>query len=291
MRVTDRMVFRQSIFDIGNKRNELYLLQRQGSSQKQFQELEEDPIAAERIRLLREAKQATLHFEKNITRSHTQLEAADEALGEATNAAIRAKELALAASNEVWTPAQRAIIADEVDSLFKSMVGVANTKAAGEYVFGGYLTDQRPFQDDGTFIGNDSYKEVDVGPNARQVVNVSGARAFTITGGTDVFASLDNLRVALRANDLAGIRTEIDSLDNIVDQLARGRTDSGLKLNQLEVASAVRDRLEDSLTKEESRLIDIDPVKVFLEMNETSKALQDALTVSQRVTSTSILGQ
>jgi flagellar hook-associated protein 3 FlgL len=291
MRVTEKMVFRQSIFDIGNKRMDLFALQRQGATQKKFQDLEEDPVAAERIRMLREAKQATLHYEKNITRSHTQLEAADEALGEATNIAIRAKELALSASNETWTGPQRAIIADEVDSLFKSMIGVANTRAAGEYVFGGFLTDQRPFLDDGSFLGNDSQKQVDVGPNARQVVNISGARAFTAAGGIDVFTSLDSLRTALNTNDMATIRTELDNLDVIIDQLARGRTDAGLKLNQLDVAGAVRNRLEDSLTKEESRLIDIDPVKVFLELNETGKALQDALSVSQRVTSLSFFGQ
>ncbi|MCU0662343.1 MAG: flagellar hook-associated protein FlgL [Myxococcota bacterium] len=291
MRVTERMVFRQTTFDIGNKRAEYYDLQRQGATQKKFQELEEDPISAERIRLLREAKQATLHFEKNITRSHTQLEAADEALGEATNVAIRAKELALSASNETWTAMQRSIIADEVDSLFKSMVGVANTQAAGEYVFGGFLTDQRPFLDNGTYIGNDNQKEIDVGPNARQVVNVSGARAFTVTGGNDVFASLDSLRTALRNNDVPAVRTELDNLDNIIDQLSRGRTDAGLKLNQLDVASAVRNRLEDALTKEESRLLDIDPVKVFLELNETGKALQDAIAVSDRVTNMSFVGQ
>lgn len=240
--------------------------------------------------MLQEAKEATFHYEDNITRSRTQLSAADSALDEATTIIVRAKELAVAAATETVSAEQRAIIAQEVQSLHESMVIAANTQAAGEYIFGGFLTDQEPFQSDGTYLGDNGSKEVDVGPNSRLEVNVSGADAFTAAGGMDLFATLENLRVALATDDIPGIRTGIDNMDQALTQISRARTDTGLKLNRLDVASSVRDRLEDSITNEMSQYIDIDSVEVFLELNATTSALQSAISVSQKVTNTSILG-
>ena len=290
MRVTERIVFRHAVSDVMNLRSRLFTLQQQGATGKRFQSIEEDPTSAERIRMLREAREATLHYETNIIRSKTQLEAADAALDEATNLLIRAKELAIAGSNETMTAEQRAIYGQEVDSLFESMVGVANTEAAGEFVFGGFLVNQEPFQTDGTFLGDNGQKEVDVGPSSRVQVNVSGDDTFTVSGGIDVFTALSDLQTALNTNDLNGIRTAIDQMDLAQTQISNGRTDAGLKLNRLDVASAVRTRLEDSLTSEESDILDVDSVEVFMDLNATLSALQSAVSVSQRVVNTPIIG-
>ncbi|MCP4679840.1 MAG: flagellar hook-associated protein 3 [Deltaproteobacteria bacterium] len=290
MRVTDRIVYRQSIADVSKMRERLFDLQRQGATGKRFSSLEEEPTTAARIRMLKEAQEATLHYEKNITRSKTQLEAADSALNEATNLLIRAKEIALSTSNATVSTEQRLIVAQEAGSLFDSMVGVANTQAAGEFVFGGYLTDTQPFQADGTFIGDNGQKEVDVGQSSRLTVNVSGENTFTVAGGIDIFGAIDGLQTALAADNIPGIQASIDTIEQALTQISGGRTDAGLKLNQLDIASAVRTRLEDSLTTEKSELIDIDSVEVFVELNATLSALQEAVRVSQRVTETSVLG-
>jgi flagellar hook-associated protein 3 FlgL len=290
MRVTDKVVYHQSIYDVSKIRSSLFTLQRQGATGKQFHSIEEDPTSAERIRMLQEAKEATLHYKDNITRSKTQLSAADSALDEATTIIIRAKELAVAAASDTVSAEQRTIIAQEVESLHESLVVAANTKAAGEYIFGGFLTDREPFQSDGAYVGDNGSKQVDVGPSFRLEVNVSGANAFTAAGGMDLFAELENLRAALAANNVAGIRTGIDNMDQGLTQISRARTDTGLKLNRLDVAGAVRDRLEDSITAETSQYIDIDSVEVFLELDATTSALQSAISVSQKVTNTSILG-
>ena len=100
MRVTDKVVYHQSIYDVSKIRSSLFTLQRQGATGKQFHSIEEDPTSAERIRMLQEAKEATLHYKDNITRSKTQLSAADSALDEATTIIIRAKELAVAAASD-----------------------------------------------------------------------------------------------------------------------------------------------------------------------------------------------
>jgi flagellar hook-associated protein 3 FlgL len=289
MRVTDKVVYRQSIYDVSNIRSKLFDLQRQGATGKQFQSIEEDPTSAERIRMLQESKQAMLHYGDNITRSKTQLEAADSALDEASNLVIRAKELAIAASTATVSAEQRTIISQEIQSLYESMLSAANTQAAGEYVFGGFLTDQRPFLNNGTFIGNTGSKEVDVGPNSRIEVNVSGAGAFTAAGGLDIFTELDNLRNALATNNLAGIQAGIDTMEQSLTQISSARTDAGLKLNRLDVAGSVRDRLEDSITTETSKYIDADSVEVYMDLSATTSALQAAIEVSQKVSNTSIL--
>jgi flagellar hook-associated protein 3 FlgL len=289
MRITDHMTYRQAMQDVQRQRTAAYTLQSQAGTGKKFDSISEDPVGAERVRLLRASKEAIGHNQDNITRSKTQLDAADGALDEATSIVIRAKELALAMANETTSPEQRQIASEELDSLFSSLVTVANTKAAGEYVFGGYQTDAPPFQDDGTYVGDSGMKEVEVGPSQRLVVNVSGENAFTAAGGTDVFAEFQALSTALAADDTTGIQNAVGTLDDVLTQITSARTDAGLKLNQLDVASNVATRIGDSLTKEESEVIDIDTVEVFLDLNETVTALQYAVSVSEKLTQTSLL--
>ncbi len=290
MRITDRTVYRQAAFDVGLIRSQLFDLQRQGATGQKFHSLEDDPTSAERLRMIQEAQESTLHYEQNISRSRTQLDTVDVALEEATTIIIRAKELALAMSTDTISADERLMVADEVQSLYESMLGVANTKAAGEYIFGGFYTDSSPFLTNGTFVGNSGEKEVDVGPSARLVVNVSGEDTFTVSGGIDIFAEIDGLRAAMATDDVANIRASIDVMDQALTQITRGRTDAGLKLNQIDVASAVRTRLEDSLTAEKSQLLDIDPIEVLLDLNLTTTALQNAIQVSTRVINTSLIG-
>ena len=283
------MIFRQAVRDVSRQRSRYFDLQTQAATGKKFQGIDDDPVSAERVRMLREAREATLHYEKNITRSKTQLDTADTALGEASNLVIRAKELALAMGNEVVSPDQRAIVAAEAQSLYDSMLNVANTQAAGEFIFAGFQSRTRPFLANGTYVGDSNLKQVDVGPSSRQEVGVSGELAFSVAGGIDIFNELANLVTALQTDNDAGIQAAIDTMDQALTQLSRVRTDAGLKLNQLDVASAVRKTLEDSLTEEESGVIDIDPVAVFMDLNETAKALQEAMAVSRRATDNTLL--
>jgi len=289
MRITDHMTYRQAMQDVQRQRTAAYTLQSQAGTGKKFDSISDDPVGAERVRLLRSSQEAITHYQENITRSKTQLDAADGALDEATSIVIRAKELAIAMANETTSPEQRQIASEELDSLFSSLVTVANTKAAGEYVFGGFQTDAPPFQADGTYDGDSGMKEVEVGPSQRLIVNVSGENTFTAAGGTDVFAELQALSTALAADDTAGIQNAVGTLDDVLTQITSARTDAGLKLNQLDVASNVATRIGDSLTKEESEVIDIDTVEVFLDLNETVTALQYAVSVSEKLTATSLL--
>jgi flagellar hook-associated protein 3 FlgL len=289
MRITDHMTYRQAARDVQRQRTAAYELQAQAASGKKFQSISEDPVGAERVRLLRSSKEAITHYQENITRSKTQLDSADGALDEATSIVVRAKEISMAMANETTSPEQRQIAADEIASLFSSLVTVANTRAAGEYIFGGYQTDAPPFQSDGTYDGDSGMKEVEVGPSQRLTVNVSGEDAFTASGGLDVFGELQALQTALNADDTAGIQNAVGTLDDALTQITSARTDAGLKLNQLDVAGNVCTRISDSLTTEESGVIDTDTVQVFLDLNETTSALENAIAVSRKMMDVSLM--
>lgn len=289
MRVTESAVYRQAIKNISSVQSELFTIQEQAATGKKFQNIEDDPISAERIRLLQESQEKVTQYQENITRSRTQLEAADTALGEATNILIQAKEISIAAASDTYSAEDRAIFAQEVESLYESLVGIANTSAGGEYIFGGFMTDQAPFLNDGTFIGNNGSKEVDVGLSSRIEVNVSGADAFTVAGGIDVFQALEDLQTALEINDEAAIDAAIDIMESGVNQVSSARTDAGLKLNRLDVADSIATQLEDSLTSEKSDYIDIDTVQVLVDLNAAVTALENVLSVSQTVLGVSIL--
>jgi flagellar hook-associated protein 3 FlgL len=275
--------------DIQRQSAEVYSLQQQAISGRRVQRIQDDPAAAARYRLICEAKSASEDHARNITLSRTNLEAADSALSEAGNLILRAKEIAVAMATDTMSAEERQVAAQEVESLYRAMLGLANTKVAGEFIFAGYSTDQRPFLADGTYVGDDGVKRVEVGQGATAEVSVSGSEAFTAAGGADIFGALEDLRQGLLADDVPAITASIDVMDDAQTQLISARADAGLKANGLDVAEAVRARLEDTLLAEASDLVDIDAVGVFLSLNAAMNSLQQAITVSSQLARTSLL--
>jgi len=289
MRVTERQMLNLATRDVQRKSAQVYSLQRQAISGRRVQQIQDDPAAAARYRLIREAQSASEDHARNITLSRTSLEAADSALSEAGNLILRAKEISVAMGTGTMSAEERQVAAQEVASLYQAMLGLANTKVAGEYIFAGYSTDQRPFLADGSYVGDDGVKRVVVGQGAAVEVSVSGSEAFTAAGGVDVFGALEDLRQALLTDDVPTIVASIDVMDDVQTQLISARADAGLKANGLDVAEAVRARLEDTLLAEASDLVDIDSVEVFLSLNAATNSLQQAITVSSQLVGTSML--
>lgn len=240
-----------------------------------------DPVAAATLVRLRSAQAATASYRSGIDTVSGDVALAESTLAEAADVMAQAREIALQGSNDTLSASERSLLADQLRGLKERLVGLANTRGARGYVFGGTATTTAAFAADGSFLGNDEVQLLEVGPGQTSVVNASGARAFTAAGGTDVFLQLDGLITALAANDGVAVRATLPGVEAARDQLVEEQARTGLKLERLTTSDEVLDTLEVALAAESARIGEVDVTDAYTRLTELSEALDRAVTVSR----------
>jgi flagellar hook-associated protein 3 FlgL len=173
-----------------------------------------------------------------------------------------------------------------VTQLRQSLVGLANTQIGDVFVFGGTATQTPPFSTTGVFLANDNPIELEVADGMRVRANSSGAQAFTIAGGRDVFADLDALATSLAANDVVGVQTAIGNIDDGHAQVTKTRADAGVTIDRMRTASTVTSSAEVALRELRAGEEEADAIQAFADLAKAQAAYERALEVTKRMLST-----
>jgi flagellar hook-associated protein 3 FlgL len=164
---------------------------------------------------------------------------AENALASAGDIMSQVQAIAVQASNDPLTAAQRAALGLQVSGLRDQIIGLANSRGASGFLFGGTRTDIEPFDPLGAFLGNDVPTNIEISDGVTARSNASGARAFTAAGGRDIFTDLQTLSTALAANNMPAIRTAVGDIAAGHLQLVNGRVETGLRGEQIRSAAEV----------------------------------------------------
>jgi flagellar hook-associated protein 3 FlgL len=220
----------------------------------------DDPIAAAELTRLTAAQAHTTQFQKAVSSVRGDAQIAEGVLGEAGD---------------------RASLADEVKTLKAHLVGLANTKGSNGFLFGGTQTEAAPFDAAGAFTGNDDAHQVEVSPGLSVRANASGADAFTLQGGTDVFATVDALEAGLRANNGAAISGTLTAVEASRDQITRVRADSGLLLDRLDATDSALSQAQLTLGTRAVAVGQADPFTSYSDLTRLNNALTQAIAVAR----------
>ena len=221
-----------------------------------------------------------------IARAEGELTAAEGALASAADLLKRAREIAVQMADGSISATDRVVAANEVTQLRQSLVGLANTQVGDVYVFGGTATQTPPFSATGVFLANDNPIELEVADGMRVRANSSGAQAFTIAGGRDVFADLDAFATALAANDVVGVQTAIGNIDDGNAQVTKTRADAGVTVDRMRTASTVTSSAEVALRELRAGEEESDAIQAFADLAKAQAAYERALEVTKRMLST-----
>jgi flagellar hook-associated protein 3 FlgL len=283
MRVTDTMLWEMSRKHLVRAQARLFVATRRASSGLRLERPSDGPADVAQLRSV-DASLARLRAgEASSSRAELGLRVSEGALAEVGSLLARAREITVVGADGAQSQDSRRALADEVASLRGEVRALANTQAAGVYVFGGFKTGAPPFLSDGTFVGDDGSREVEVLPGLRVAANVSGAKAFTAAGGVDVFAVLDQLEADLRADDANAVAARMADIDGASRQVLAQRVDAGNRLARIQSSDAVRG---DSIARfEEARsgLRDADVPAVIAEMAQAQNSLQLALQTAKQI--------
>lgn len=288
-RVTQSMMNDQLIGQVRILQRRLLDAQDALSSGKSLREASDDPTGAAIVNGLRAQSADLKSLSSTISFGRAVLTAQDDALNQAQNLMVRAKEIASQEAGGLATATTRAQAAEEVDALERQMIALGNTSIDGRHVFGGLASGTDPFagMDDPGFdplnpyAGSSDPFSIRTAPETTVRLSTPGDQVF----GSSIKA-LDDLRQALTAGNSS--TANIDPLSAAADDLRAERTSVGGRARQLEDRAS---EITSSVAKVTARLGDIegaDYASTISELTQLQTALQATLASNQTL-KTSIL--
>ncbi len=306
MRVTAN-TFPNSLLDqLGRLANRQNNLQTQAATGQKLAQPEDNPTAMRRVLDMQNESAGIVQYERNIDRHQELATASFAAFKGLKTVSDRAGEIATLADG-LKSPAELAILADEVNALILQAAQVANTQNRGSYLFSGTRSDTAPFEvaTDAsgqvtavTYQGNTDLSESEIARNVTLSSQTLGANS-TGTGprglitdsrvGADFFNHLITLRDNLRAGDLTGIAGDRTRLAADEENLIFHMGTSGAVQARLETTKAIGSSRNQTLEQLVSSEADADLTQTIVRLNEVQTAYQAALQSAGTILNRSLL--
>ena len=292
MRVTNRMSSETINRELYKNHQLLLEAQIRLATGKKINKASDDPSGMRKVLDYRRVLSSIDQYNSNITHGKSKLQVTETALEEVVDSLYRAKTLAIQyGSNQ--DPAKAQAI---VESIYETIMDIANTRFGDSYIFAGYETDATPFEKDAdwvaTYNGDDGDIKVLVEDGVEVKVNATGRDVFDVGGtggGTDVFAALTALRDAIIAGDHDAAMTQASIIDSAIDQVETIATEISIYYGRLNSAenhlSMYKSNIEDMLIDTES----IDTAQAIMELKLQETAYTVCLETASRLIQPSLI--
>lgn len=272
----------------------------------------DDPASAARSARLARTQADNARYASGLDLAEQRLGVMDTSLGGVSNQLTRLKELALQASSETASPADRHAVLTEAQQIQQSLVGLANARdGVGQYLFAGARGSQPAFVQDAatggvTYQGLGAAAPVAVGPAAAIVTADAGGAIFGTladAGGRTLFGVVEDFIAALQTpapatGDSAGLAAQRTAFGAAVDRLsaagntvAIARASIGARLNRVESERTALAANGTDVAKARSALDDTDFAQTVTELQKASTILTAAQKTFAQVSSLSLFNE
>ena len=142
MRITNKMMTNNALYNINNNKNLLSNLEQQYSSGKKITKPSDDPIVAVRaLKFRTNLSELNQYYEKNIPDALAWMDVTESALNTVNDIITSMNTYCNQGANDYPTAEDRNAIATNLEQLRGQLYQEGNTNYAGRYVFSGYKTD------------------------------------------------------------------------------------------------------------------------------------------------------
>ncbi|PKH55726.1 flagellar hook-associated protein 3 [Shewanella sp. Choline-02u-19] len=177
MRISTAQMFHQNLNSVTQKQSATSQIIEQLSTGKRVNTAGDDPVAAVGIDNLKQQNSVVDQFLKNIDYATNRLSVSESKLGSAETVTSSIREQVLRSVNGTLSDSDRQTIADEMRGSLEELMAIANSKdESGNYLFGGFNTNNQPFEFDAS--GNAIYN------------GDSGVRGSIVATGVTVGANI-----------------------------------------------------------------------------------------------------
>jgi flagellar hook-associated protein 3 FlgL len=285
MRITDSMVYSQSLLRLQNQFAALNVASAQVTTGTRNAELSDDPSAGNQVLQIDTTNRQVTQYQRNITSATAQSNAEESTLDQLTDLLSRAQELATTGATDTDTASGRAASGAEVDAILQQAISLGNLQVGDQYIFGGSATAAPPFETDGTYIGDNNARQTVINQGETITATHTGQQIFVDSG---VLSSLSTLRDALNSNDVTGVRNALTTLSTAFDSTQTTLAQVGARSDALTAAGSALTTQTTELANTRSTLADIPTDEAALNLANVQNALQAGILATTKVLNLSL---
>lgn len=281
-RVTNLTMSANAQRTLQTQQSKLAELQEKATTLNKISRPSDDPAATAQALETRSLLAANAQYGRNIDDGNTWLTAADSALEQATNVMHKIKDLTVLAGNGSLPQSGKDAIANELDSLNKDLVSIANSKHLGRNIFAGSSDAASAFTGAPPALDGLPKSPVERRISATETVRVDAdGKTIFGSGNGSVFDTVKKMADDLRAG--ADVTPWIGQVDTAFKNIVNGRSEIGTRQAQLERAGNVNTELEASLDAQKTGIEKADLGSVIMDLKLQETNYQVALAATARV--------
>lgn len=144
MRITNKMLSNDFLYDMNTNLQNLQTIQKQMTSGKEISKPSDDPFKVSRSMQLNTDINANKQYNQNILDASNFLQTTDTSLNQAENVLQRVRELLVSSGNAGYDSTECKSIKDEINEKVGELSQILNTNFDGKYIFGGTRGDTKP---------------------------------------------------------------------------------------------------------------------------------------------------
>jgi flagellar hook-associated protein 3 FlgL len=284
MRVSTRMFQDSALRSIRGNLETLARLQEQAATGRRVRTVSDDPGAATQIMRAEAEVRDFEQFRLSGVVASTRMGTEDVVLTSARNLLKQASGLAVGVAGRDPSDPQRQAMAAAIEQLRQELVAYGNTRVGNEYIFGGASSTSPPFQPDGTYVGDDVVRQIEIDRGVFMPTNHSGDSVFS-----SALQGLADLEQELRTGDQASINAALNDLQSAGDQFVLAQSETGTRLQQISATTTSLAQRTANLLDQRDALRDVDPAEVSVKVVVAQSALERAYAAIGKVLSTNLL--
>lgn len=165
-------------FALNKAKSKLEDLQLKGSTLKNINRPSDAPLDSVESLSIKSTQADNKQFLRNINHAKLNLNITETSLQQLTDILVKAKEIAIAQSSDLYNPEVRESVANEVKQMRNQVLSIANKRVGQKFIFGGHKTQSSPFEADGTYNGDKGKTTVEVSKDFFVPINLHGKEIF-----------------------------------------------------------------------------------------------------------------
>ena len=290
MQISTNLMFDRAIAQMGITQDRISKTQTQLSTTKQINKPSDSPDQAATVTRLKSAIDRQNSYVATINSVKDKLSQQETAASNATDVLTRLKELTVQAANDTYSAVDRKSIDLEVRQLRDQLLSLANTQDVnGNFIFSGSRVGKQAFATDENgklvYQGDQTVSATGVGDQSAVDINRSGTNPFdkivrvdasNKKEGVGFFQVIDDLSVALQANDTGTIKRAVGEIGTLQQGLSDSLASIGAATNKIDNQASLAEENVLRMKSTLSQVEDTDYTQAITNMNKDMLALQAA---------------
>lgn len=289
-RVSTSQIYLSNQSSIMRQSSNLAKLNNMITAKKKVVDASDDPLAKKKIMQENKLLQELETYSDNCIQATSQLEASEQQIQAVYDSVSAIKSLALRMASDTTNDEDKTNAITELNQAKEDIISYLNTELDGFYIFGGYQTSSEAFADDGTYLGDDNARSLEISKSVYKQVNFPGTDvtefehtdAAGVTTTLSIMTVIDNLITDLQNSDADSIRDlRIGELDSAIESISHVSSVAGSLVQEVELSKVINDTVKLQSKMIKSDLEDIDVTTALTEY----EAAQTALNATMKTTS------